>query len=89
MKTIAIATICCGLAALIFNMFDDQTQAALSRVDCADIALFAQSGGKSAEDLCRNYGGLAATDAKPSDEGLVILVRNQPMGGFSGQNSIR
>ncbi|MEJ8475467.1 antitermination protein [Roseibium algae] len=89
MKTIAAATICCAFAALIFNYFNNPTQPELTRVNCAKIAVFAPSTGKNAEDLCRNYGGLAKSDATPNTEGLVILVRNQPMGGFSGQNSIR
>ncbi|WP_417671723.1 antitermination protein [Roseibium sp.] len=90
MKTIAVATLCCALAALIFNFFDERPAPDLSRVDCVDIAVFApKSSIKSAESLCKNYGGLATSDADPSDEGLVILVRNQPMGGFSGQNWIR
>ncbi|MEP4030248.1 antitermination protein [Roseibium polysiphoniae] len=89
MKTIAVATLCCAFTALIFNSFDDPQDAKLTRVDCVEIAVFAPSNGKAAEDLCRNYGGVAEKDAQPSDEGLVILVRNQPMGGFSGQNSVR
>ncbi len=90
MKAIAFATLCCALAALIFNFFDDRPRAELSRIDCVEIAVFAPNGSvKSAEDLCRAYGGVARSNASPSEEGLVILVRNQPVGGFSGQHWIR
>ncbi|WP_417689860.1 antitermination protein [Roseibium sp.] len=90
MKTIAVATICCAFAALIYDLFDTRPEPDLTRIDCVEIAVFApQASIKSAENLCRNYGGIAKTDAQPSTEGLVILVRNQPVGGFSGQNWIR
>lgn len=61
----------------------------LTRTDCARITVFSPAGAKSPEDLCRPYGGLALANAAPSDEGLVILVRNQPMGGFKANTEIR
>ena len=61
----------------------------LRRVDCQAITMFTPAQKKSAEDLCANYGGVAKKDSEPSKEGLVILVRNQPMGGFIGENAVR
>ena len=61
----------------------------LRRVDCQAITMFTPARAKSAEELCANYGGVAAQDAEPSKAGLVILVRNQPMGGFHGEKTVR
>jgi len=66
-----------------------KTDGELRRVDCQAITMFIPAQRKSAEELCANYGGVAEKDAMPSDEGLVILVRNQPMGGFAGENTLR
>ncbi len=66
-----------------------KTDGELRRVDCQAITMFTPAQNKSAEDLCANYGGVAAKDAEPSSEGLVILVRNQPMGGFAGEKAVR
>lgn len=66
-----------------------QAAADLHRVDCADLTIFALKNKSSDADICRSYGGLAEVDAKPSAEGLVILVRNRPMGGFEGATEIR
>ncbi|MEM8702859.1 MAG: antitermination protein [Pseudomonadota bacterium] len=65
------------------------TDSELRRVDCQAITMFTPAQNKSAEDLCANYGGVAETGTKPSKSGLVILVRNQPMGGFAGENTVR
>ncbi|MEP3045939.1 MAG: antitermination protein [Roseibium sp.] len=64
-------------------------EAELRRVDCQAITMFTPAKSKSAEDLCVNYGGVAQTNAAPSTQGLVILVRNQPVGGFIGQQAVR
>ncbi|MCV0427886.1 MAG: antitermination protein [Roseibium sp.] len=61
----------------------------LRRVECEAITMFTPADNKSAEDLCANYGGVAQNGSEPSKEGLVILVRNQPMGGFIGGNTVR
>lgn len=66
-----------------------KTDSELRRVDCRTITMFTPAKTKSAEELCANYGGVAQKDATPSKEGLVILVRNQPMGGFDGENAVR
>lgn len=60
--------------------------AELMRINCADLTLFVSAGRTSVDDLCRPHGGLAASDAAPSSEGLVILVRNTPVGGFKGRS---
>ncbi|MHA7777844.1 antitermination protein [Roseibium sp. M-1] len=65
------------------------TDSELRRVDCQAITMFTPAKTKSAEELCANYGGVAHKDSIPSKEGLVILVRNQPMGGFNGENTVR
>ena len=61
----------------------------LRRVDCQAITMFTPARNKPAEELCANYGGVALKDAEPSKQGLVILVRNQPMGGFDGEHTVR
>ncbi|WP_428645363.1 antitermination protein [Roseibium sp.] len=66
-----------------------KTDRELRRVDCQAITMFTPAHNKSAEELCANYGGVALKDAEPSTEGLVILVRNQPVGGFKGENAVR
>ncbi len=65
------------------------TDSELRRVDCQAITMFTPAQRKSAEELCANYGGVAETGAEPSKSGLVILVRNQPMGGFLGEKTVR
>ena len=66
-----------------------KTDGELRRVDCQALTMFTPAKAKSAEELCANYGGVALKDAEPSKEGLVILVRNQPMGGFDGEHTVR
>ncbi len=61
----------------------------LRRVECQAITMFTPTQSKSAEELCANYGGVAELGSEPSKAGLVILVRNQPMGGFAGGNTVR
>ncbi|TYC52351.1 antitermination protein [Rhodobacterales bacterium] len=61
----------------------------LRRVDCEAITMFTPAYKKSADELCANYGGVAEADTLPSKQGLVILVRNQPMGGFDGDKAYR
>lgn len=58
----------------------------LTRISCASLTLFVAAAGASEADLCRPHGGLATADAAPSSEGLVILVRNTPVGGFKGRS---
>lgn len=57
----------------------------LRRVECRTLTMFTPSRKRSAESLCKNYGGVALKDAQPSKKGLIILVRNRPAGGFEGQ----
>ncbi|WP_454608240.1 antitermination protein [Labrenzia sp. MBR-25] len=66
-----------------------RTDSELRRVECQTLTMFTPARSKSAEELCANYGGVALKDAEPSKQGLVILVRNQPMGGFDGENTVR
>ncbi|MEE4011647.1 antitermination protein [Roseibium sp. FZY0029] len=68
---------------------DIRTDSELRRVECQALTMFTPARSKSAEELCANYGGVALKDAEPSKQGLVILVRNQPMGGFDGENTVR
>ena len=97
MKLITLGSMCLGAAAalalvgqgLVPDLLQGTDRADLMRTDCARITVFAPSSPKTAEDLCRPYGGLALKNAAPSDEGLVILVRNQPMGGFKANTEIR
>ncbi len=65
------------------------TDSELRRVECQALTMFTPSRGKSAEELCENYGGVALNNAAPSKEGLVILVRNQPVGGFEGNPKLQ
>ncbi|MET1411190.1 antitermination protein [Roseibium sp. HPY-6] len=65
------------------------TDSELRRIDCQAITMFTPTQSRSAEDLCANYGGVAENGSEPSKAGLVILVRNQPMGGFLGENTVR
>ncbi|NVK35539.1 MAG: antitermination protein [Rhodobacteraceae bacterium] len=60
----------------------------MSRTDCADISLFAMPTDKTAEELCRNYGGVVKPQTSLSNQALVVLVRNQPAGGFEGQKTL-
>ncbi|WP_422377015.1 antitermination protein [Roseibium sp.] len=92
MKKIAVAattTFALALAGVSLALSGGvKTDTELRRVDCQAITMFTPAQKKSAEELCANYGGVAAKNAGPSDEGLVILVRNQPMGGFAGEKSL-
>jgi hypothetical protein len=58
--------------------------ATLRKVNCATLTVFAPVKGASADDLCRAHGGLAVKGDAPANSGLVILVRNQPMGDSAG-----
>jgi predicted small lipoprotein YifL len=91
MKTIAFAAIALSAAVAGFGLLGplDKPGSDLRRVECSKITIFAPQGGKSDEDLCKSYGGLAAAPGQETVEGLVILVRNQPMGGFDGHGSVR
>ncbi|MEM5582122.1 MULTISPECIES: antitermination protein [unclassified Roseibium] len=93
MKKIAVAattTFALALAGVGFAMSGGvKTDSELRRVDCQALTMFTPAYRKSAEELCANYGGIAQKDAAPNKEGLVILVRNQPMGGFDGEQSLR
>ncbi len=92
MNKIAVTTssFALALAGVSFAMSGGATtDSQLRRVDCHAITMFTPAYKKSAEDLCANYGGVALKDAAPSKEGLVILVRNQPMGSFNGGETLR
>lgn len=85
MKTLTVATLLIALAGLIYTFLDEKPQPELSRFDCADLTLFASRGAKSADDHCASYGGVAlASSAPTARSALVILVRNQPVGGATG-----
>ncbi|MBO6508244.1 MAG: antitermination protein [Roseibium sp.] len=86
---VATSTIALALAGGFAMSGGTKADRELRRVDCQTITMFTPAYNKSAEDLCANYGGVAAKDATPSSEGLVILVRNQPVGGFAGENTVR
>lgn len=92
MKKIAVAATTTFALALIGVSFalsgGMNTDNELRRVDCQTITMFTPAQKKSADELCANYGGVAEKDAGPTDEGLVILVRNQPMGGFAGGKNL-
>ncbi|TYC65180.1 antitermination protein [Stappia sp. BW2] len=93
MNKIAVAATSTFVLALVGAgvVFSDgiRTDSELRRVECQALTMFTPARSKSAEELCANYGGVALKDAEPSKEGLVILVRNQPMGGFHGENAVR
>ena len=93
MKKIAVAattTFAIALVGVSLAMSGGvKTDGELRRVDCQAITMFTPAQRKSAEELCANYGGVAEKDAMPSEQGLVILVRNQPMGGFDGEHTVR
>ncbi len=77
-------------AGLAFAMSGQTPQdSELRRVECQALTMFTPSHKKSAEELCTNYGGVAMKNAAPSKEGLIILVRNQPVGGFAGNPELR
>lgn len=84
-STFALAVVGVGFAMSGSTKSDRE----LRRVDCQAITMFTPALKKSAEDLCANYGGVALQDSVPSKEGLVILVRNQPVGGFVGEHAVR
>jgi len=92
MNKIAVAattTFALGLAGVGLALSGGaNTDSELRRVDCQALTMFTPAFRKSAEELCANYGGVALKDATPSKQGLVILVRNQPMGGFAGENAL-
>ena len=92
MKKIAVAattTFALALAGVSLALSGGvKTDSELRRVDCRTITMFTPAQKKSAEELCANYGGVAEKNSGPTEEGLVILVRNQPMGGFAGENSL-
>jgi len=91
MKTFALSAlvVASAVAGVGFLGQTDNAPADLRRVECTKITIFAPQGGKSDEDLCASYGGLAISTSDETNEGLVILVRNQPMGGFAGQGPIQ
>lgn len=87
--TLTALTVTAALAGYAFAGALERPSGELRRVDCTKITIFAPENGKSPTDLCKGYGGLAVQDAEPTNEGLVILVRNQPVGGFIGPASSR
>ncbi|MBO0344946.1 antitermination protein [Roseibium limicola] len=84
MQTITVAALFIAIAGLFYTVFLDKAAPELSRFECENITLFAPQGQKSATDHCATYGGLAQ-DSQLKGEALVILVRNQPVGGFEGR----
>lgn len=90
MKIVTVAVAAAALAGVVYgSAFGQQKDTDLRRIDCSRMTVFAPQGGTSPDDVCRNYGGVAKIGATPSEDGLVILVRNQPMGGFNGQTTVR
>lgn len=83
-NAITVATLLIAVIGLIYSVFDTKPQQELTRVDCVDITVFATKGSRSAEEQCAPYGGIALGEEK-GREALVILVRNQPVGGFEGR----
>ncbi len=85
MRTIPFAALClCAVAGFGLITIAEERRPDLRRVNCVELTVFAPLRGLSDEELCRSYGGLAAAGAAPADAGLVILVRNLPMGGAAG-----
>lgn len=90
MRIVTVAVAAAALAGVVYGSASGQQKDTdLRRIDCSRMTVFAPKGGISADDLCRSYGGVAQIGATPSEDGLVILVRNQPMGGFDGQTTVR
>lgn len=89
MIKIALTAATVIFAGFAFAVAHSESGSDLRRIDCSEITVFAPKNSTSAGDLCRSYGGVAQNDASPNDEGLVILVRNQPMGGFDGQSAVQ
>lgn len=56
----------------------------LREVNCAKLTVFAPENGQTGEDICRDHGGIAKSDKHGEIPALVILVRNQPVGGSNG-----
>ncbi|GGE84421.1 antitermination protein [Stappia taiwanensis] len=56
----------------------------LRRIACVDLMVFAPQSGVSDADTCRAHGGLASEGAEEAKSGLVILVRNRPVGAANG-----
>jgi hypothetical protein len=81
--TIAVAAVI-GAGLTFELVMPTPQESELRRVECQALTMFTPSRSKSADELCENYGGVALKNAEPSKEGLVILVRNQPVGGFAG-----
>ena len=88
MRIVTVAIAAAALAGVVYGSASGQQKDTdLRRIDCSRMTVFALKSGSSADDVCRNYGGVAKIGATPSETGLVILVRNQPMGGFNGQTT--
>ena len=85
--TTTVALVLTGLGVTLTGSPDKGRE--LRRVGCQAITMFTPSKDKSAEELCANYGGVADQDSTPSKQGLVILVRIQPAGGFAGEQQVR
>lgn len=90
MRIVTVAVAAAAFAGAIYSSASGQQKDTdLRRIDCSRMTVFAPRSGTSADDVCRSYGGVAKIGAAPSETGLVILVRNQPMGGFDGQTTVR
>ncbi|MXN63755.1 antitermination protein [Stappia sp. GBMRC 2046] len=72
-----------ALAVAAIAVAGEQAQG-LREVNCATLTVFAPENGQTGEDLCRDHGGLAQSDKHGETPALVILVRNQPVGGSDG-----
>ncbi|WP_209015752.1 hypothetical protein [Roseibium sp. RKSG952] len=83
--TAAVVTI--GTVFLAASLMPEATDH--RRVNCSKLTVFAPQNGKSEEELCKSHGGLALSGSAPAEQGLVILVRNLPMGGFSANTAVR
>ncbi|MBA5777698.1 antitermination protein [Stappia sp. F7233] len=73
-----------AIASFAYVGLADERDPKLRKIQCTALTVFAPSNGLSAKELCRAHGGLAANRKPAPTQGLVILVRNQPMGGSEG-----
>lgn len=90
MKFLSLAAAVVIVAGTVYGTaFSQSSDSDLKRIECKDVTVFAPKNRSSTADICHNHGGVAKTEAAPTKNALVILVRNQPMGGFAGQSTLR
>lgn len=90
MRIIALTAATVAVGGMLYGAASGQpADTDLRRVDCSDVTIFAPKSKSTEAEICRSHGGLAMKNAVPTKQGLVILVRNQPMGGFHGQKAVR